>query len=283
MKQALRALVTGLIDYAGLFPPASLSMEDALRKYGAYRRGPYAWMLGGFVVPAARLHEVPRDFPVSVLADASLQFEREVQALEVKYAGPAFSRLVAPHPDPLPEDDSDTRGMVVGRGEKPGAPVYVEIPVIDDPASLLAEIRAAGARAKIRTGGITVDAFPDAAQIARFIERCRQQQVTFKATAGLHHPLRCVKPLTYEADAPHGTMHGFLNVFIAALFPDAALEILLEDDPRAFTFDDEALTWRDRRATVAEIETMRRDVATSFGSCSFEEPVDDLRELGLLV
>lgn len=265
MTRALRALVTGLVDYAGLFPPASLSMEEAVRKYKAYRKGEHAWMLGSFVVPAARLDEVPADLPVSVLADANLAFKRDVEALELKHGSTAWWLL------------ANARDTALLR-----APVYVEITVVDDPAPLLDEILAAGVRAKIRTGGITADAFPQAEQIARFVQRCREKKVMFKATAGLHHPLRCVKPLTYEADAPHGTMHGFLNVFIAALFPDAAVEILLEDEVRAFVFDDDALIWRDRRATVAEIETMRREVAVSFGSCSFEEPVSDLRELGLL-
>lgn len=265
MTRSLRALVTGLVDYAGLFPPASLSMEEAVKKYVSYRSGEHAWMLGSFVVPAARMHEVPADLPVSVLADTLLEFPRDVQAVELKHGSPAWWLL------------ANARDAAQLR-----ATVYVEIPVAGDPAPLLDEIRAAGACAKIRTGGITQDAFPHAEQIARFIQRCREKGVTFKATAGLHHPLRCVKPLTYEADAPSGTMHGFLNVFIAALFPEDALEILLEGDPHAFAFDEGALTWRDRRATVAEIETMRRDVAVSFGSCSFEEPVADLRELGLL-
>lgn len=54
---ALQSLLTGLIDYAGLFPPAGLGMDAAVRNYGSYVSGEDAWMLGRFIVPAARLDE----------------------------------------------------------------------------------------------------------------------------------------------------------------------------------------------------------------------------------
>ncbi|HEX8153208.1 MAG TPA: hypothetical protein VF698_08795 [Thermoanaerobaculia bacterium] len=249
LARSAEALLTGLIDYAGLFPPASLPMADAIRNCEHYRRGEHAWMLGRFVVPLARLGEVPEAFAVSVLADEVPR--RAVAAIESK-------RIV-----------------------KADVPLFVEIPIDEDPAAKLDELKAAGAFAKMRTGGVTADAFPPVEHVARFIRRCSEKGVAFKATAGLHHPVRCVKPLTYEPGAPTGTMHGFLNVFVAALFPDEAHEVLVSgaDD---FRFDDDALHWRGRSARVADVEAMRRDVAISFGSCSFEEPIADLQELGIL-
>ena len=237
LARAEEELLTGLIDYAGLFPPASLSMEEAVRSYDSYRRGPYAWMLNRFIVPAARAHEVPVDFPLSVLGDA-------------------------------PYEVIETKEIV----EPNGRTVYVEgVPV--------SELAKRGLRAKIRTGGVTPDAFPSIDTIARFIRDCRDHHVIFKATAGLHHPLRCVKPLTYEANAPAGTMHGFLNVFIAAAIPDRAEEVLMSND---FSIEGDAIRWRDVRLTHDDVVTMRRTGATSFGSCSFEEPIADLKEMGWL-
>lgn len=238
MTKSLRVLLANLIDYAGLFPPAALSMQDAVRNYARYRDGEYAWALGKFVVPEARAKEVPDEFPKSVLGIDEVKFE-----------------------------DID--------GAAPGA--YIEISEL----AQLDEIARRGLRAKIRTGGITVDAFPAIDNVAAFLRACKAKGVAFKATAGLHHPLRCVKALTYEPSAPVGTMHGFVNLFLAAAMLDHAEAILGERDPSAFAFDDEGARWRDHRVGIAELGAMRR-FATSFGSCSFEEPIGDLQELGWL-
>ena len=238
MKQSLRVLLEGLIDYAGLFPPAALTMQDAVRNYARYRDGEHAWALGKFVVQKERVKEVPPEFPLSILGID-----------EVKY------------------EDIDNAA----------AGAFVETTDV----SLLPELKRRGFRAKIRTGGITEDAFPSPESVASFIRACRTIGIAFKATAGLHHPLRCVRPLTYEPNAAVGTMHGFLNVFLAAAMVDDAEAILGETDPGAFRFDDEGVTWRDRRVTVDELRSMRQ-FATSFGSCSFEEPINDLKELGWL-
>ena len=226
MKRSLRVLLDHLIDYAGLFPPASLSMEDAVRNYARYRDGEHAFALGKFIVPQARAHEVPPDFPLSILGID-----------EVK-------------------DIADA---------KPGA--FVESFDLDD-------IQRRGLRAKIRTGGVTPDAFPSIDEVARFIRACKEKGLAFKATAGLHHPVRCESPL--------GMMHGFLNVFLAAVFVDDAEEILRETDAQRFVFTDDGVRWRDRFASTDDLALMRRDFAISFGSCSFEEPIADLEELGFL-
>jgi hypothetical protein len=251
-SRAIRTLLEGLIDYAGLFPPAKLPMEEAVRNYAHYREAEFSWALGRFVVPAARIAEVPRTFPLTVLAEADALPPRE-KTLEVKTA----------NVDALDAD---------------GRTIYVELTDL----SLIPRLAERGLRAKIRTGGLTADAFPAAETIANFMRACKAANVAFKATAGLHHPLRCVKPLTYEPDAPTGTMHGFLNVFLAAAMLERAEEVLLESDPHAFTFDDDGATWRDVRVSVDVLADVRRTFAISFGSCSFEEPIADLQELGWL-
>ena len=242
MSESLRVLLDHLIDYAGLFPPAALSMQDAVRNYARYREGSDAWALGRFVVTRERVKEVPPDFPLSVLGIDEVKVSTAAELEDLR----------------------------------PGT--YVEIADV----TLLDAIRSHGLRAKIRTGGITEDAFPTTQAVAEFIRACADKGVAFKATAGLHHPLRCVRPLTYAPDSPKGTMHGFINVFLAAALPGDAEAILREEEASAFAFDDEGARWRDRRVSTDALRAMRRDFATSFGSCSFEEPLADLRELGWL-
>ena len=256
MTRSLHILLDGLIDYAGLFPPASLSMEEAVANYESYRRGPSSWALGRFIVPAERLNEVPRSFSVSVLAKP--EGMPPVDVVEIKASS-----------------EDDVRRIAENRGSRT---VYVEI--ADD--ALLDAIAEHDLRAKIRTGGVTPDAIPNADRIAAFIRGCRDRNIAFKATAGLHHPIRCVRALTYEPDSPRATMHGFLNVFIAAALPRFATQILMEENPRAFAFDDGGLWWHDLRVTAEELARLRQDLAISFGSCSFEEPIADLKELGWL-
>jgi hypothetical protein len=247
LARSLQALLTGLIDYAGLFPPASLSMEQALANYRRYHAGEHAWMLGRFVVPTARAAEVPEGVPASVVGVDEVKAETE--------------------------EDVHRIG-----GEANGRTVYVEITDID----LIEHISVHGLRAKLRTGGLTPDAFPSSIDIAHFLRKCASWGVAFKATAGLHHPVRCVRALTYEPNAPTGTMHGFVNLFMAAAILSRAEAILGDDDAGGFAFDDDTASWRGHAVLTEDLARLRDGFAISFGSCSFEEPVADLKELGWL-
>ena len=291
MSAALRSLLAESVDYAGLFPPASLSMAAAVEEYAAHRREPAAWMLGRFVVPAARLDEWERtatahirDAPwrLAVLApSAEPALAATIAGFNERHAGHAIidtAELRAVRVDDVP----DARAL----GD--GVTIYVELPLADDPDLLLQAIARCGVRAKIRTGGVTADAIPTVAQVARFIRRSVERGVSFKATAGLHHPLRAEYPLTYEADAERGTMFGFLNVFLATVLARAGgseqqvAALLEERDPAAFTFSDEHVVWRGRSLPHDALRHARGAGIASFGSCSFREPVADLRALGLL-
>jgi hypothetical protein len=165
---------------------------------------------------------------------------------------------------------------------------YVEIPLDRDPAPLVTAIARHGARAKARTGGVTADAFPSPAELLRFLRACTAADLPFKATAGLHHPLRAEYPLTYAPDSPRATMFGFLNLFLAAAFlrqgaSDAEmLQLLEERSPGAFRFTREVIEWRGHRLDRAAIETARSGAITAFGSCSFDEPVREARGAGWL-
>lgn len=290
----LRTLLSGLIDYAGLFPPAALPMSEVVTNYDHYRRSDDRWALGRIVVPVARLRELseavdalalPVDGVWNVSALAGEDHQQDARAIAAWNAAEAGRFIVdAVEVRAASPERIGSAAHALG----PSVAVYVEIPVDDDPDPLIAAMRHAGVRAKIRTGGVTTDAFPGADQVARFLVSCARHEVSLKATAGLHHPLRAEYPLTYAADAPCGTMFGFFNVFIAAIFARAGASeadvcsVLEERDASAFRFTAGALAWRSTSLTMARVADARAWFAIAFGSCSFREPMRDLAELGLL-
>ncbi len=294
---ALTALLERVVDYAGLFPPARLSMQDAVRAYAEYRQGAEAWMLGRFVVPAARLDEFDEaggellptsasgSWPLSALLSADA--ETDAQSI-VRFNDRHLDvRRGAVHVDTV-ELKASHRAEVLAAGKVvSGFDAFVEVDVREDPDPLVAAIAGVGAKAKIRTGGVTADAIPAERHVVRFMRRCLEHRVAFKATAGLHHPLRGEYPLTYEPDAPRGTLFGFLNLFLAATLmrqggDDAAVLALLgESDPSAIRPEGDRVRWRDVVLTAEALHAARHG-AVAFGSCSFREPVDDLRGLGIL-
>jgi hypothetical protein len=289
VKHSLHILLHSLIDYAGLFPPAGLKMEEAVSNYARYKNIPNAWALGRFVVPAARLEEFEKYFmpgrEIWHLSGLIGQSPAEDLARIADFNGRHRHSAVI---DTIEAKASDASAIGELKAQVPEhILVYIEVPSGGNPGELVKAIGAAHARAKVRTGGLTPEMFPSEQQVLRFLEACVNENVAFKATAGLHHPVRCVKPLTYEKDAPSGTMHGFLNVFLAAAFLlDGAssndLEaLLLDNDPAHFDFDEDAITWRGHRLSQARLLESRA-LAASFGSCSFEEPISDLISLNLL-
>ncbi|PYP78218.1 MAG: hypothetical protein DMD35_12225 [Gemmatimonadetes bacterium] len=290
----LRALMRRLVDYAGLFPPATLSMDAAVRRYAAHLSSRDAWMLGRFIVPVERLDEFAEAVvPLSEREGDAWRLSALV-GVDAASAGPKIRAFNASHRSRFVIDVVECRAVAprtVARsiGALPGElRIFVELPLLDDPRAMLAEIRAAGAWAKMRTGGVTVDAFPSAREIGRFIARAEELRVPFKATAGLHHPVCGEYPVTYDDDAPRARMFGFLNVFAAAVFAHAGASereltsIVSEGDAAAFQFREQELYWRGRTATAKQIASARGSLGLAFGSCSFQEPVDGLRAIELL-
>jgi len=298
------ALLDGLVDYAGLFPPAGLDMARAASTYAERRSSPVAFALGRFVVPAARLAELERAaegrWPAKAGVDRPVAGGGTPWPLSV-LVGPAMEAHAALILDFGARRTSQARVEAVELAASSAAETeaalavlparlltYVELPLDGHLDPLLGVLRERRARAKVRTGGVTPEAIPDPATLAAFIAACARNAVAFKATAGLHHPVRGVHPLTYEEGAPRATMHGFLNVFAAAALAKAGattaeLETVLgEEDPSAFRLDEEGLSWRSRTIDAASLGAMRRDTAHSFGSCSFDEPIADLRALGMI-
>jgi hypothetical protein len=164
--------------------------------------------------------------------------------------------------------------------------LFVEAPAGVPVGDLLAAVAAVYACAKIRTGGVTAEAIPDTRSVAHFLARCAAAGLRMKATAGLHHAIRGEYALTYEAGSPKASMHGFMNFFLAAVMAadggsEAQLETILADsEPASFTASEDEIRWRDTAFSADAIERMREGLALSFGSCSFEEPMHEMRAMG---
>lgn len=296
---AIRTLLHESIDYAGLFPPAGLDMPAAVQNYARYHASPDAWALGRFVMPVSRLGELEAaaakhlsrdraDSPwrLSVLAGPELALDLEAIAEFNERHSRTGAAFVA---DTLELKATSTSAVANLMGTVPGGlQTYVEIPIGGDPREILAAVAHHGGRAKVRTGGVTRESFPSATHLLRFIRASVQAGLPFKATAGLHHPVRSEYHLTYAEDSAAAPMFGFLNLFLATGFVRAgmhdsdAVRLLEERSPRAFQVDDDGITWERHRLDREALRSMRQEGMISFGSCSFTEPLSDLEALNLL-
>ena len=295
-------LLRDLIDYAGLFPPASLAMTPAVANYDAYSRSEWNWILGRFIVPVSRLGEfeealagLPTATPgigftnwrLSVLlgSDPSADVAR-IREFNARIARSGSGRMAVV--ESVEVKVASAEEITLLSEIIPAELVtYFEVP-LSSCSNCLAAVAGCGRRAKIRTGGETADKFPVPANVIEFIRRCAAANVPFKATAGLHHPLRSIHRFTYQPESASGIMHGFVNLFLAAAFSragmesDLAVQLLEEQSAEAFQFDLNGVGWRQCRLSRDEIAAARRSFAVSFGSCSSTEPIDDLRSLHLL-
>jgi hypothetical protein len=302
---AKRALLDHLIDDAALFPPAELSMRFALRAHARHAESAYAWTGGSFVVPASRLGELAdvrdpnRPLSLSIILDAAFAAKGDTVRADLDRLaragldGVSVASFELKTPAAL---DAPALGRAVAAVAEhvSGQPTafYYEPPYAagwpTPPAEALAAVAAARAGApagvtvgaKLRCGGSAAGATPSVEDVAAFVTAAQTLGVPWKATAGLHHPVRAIS---------RGTMmHGFLNLFIAAVALHAGAldaahvaDVIAEEDPREFLVDPMHVGWRELRIEVAAVAAARAQ-AVSFGSCSFDEPVNGLRELGLL-
>ncbi|UBF29958.1 hypothetical protein K9N68_37770 (plasmid) [Kovacikia minuta CCNUW1] len=298
MLAPIKTLLTSIVDYAGLFPPATLSLPEALQQYTQHQESYDAWMLSRFVLPVSRLNEFATllskfslkhcslslilsiDLGQAIVPQLSSQLNQiqslslpkiSMRALEVPPIAPAEIEQILPH---LPA----------------GIETFFEIPLGENLKPYLAVLHDSGAAAKIRTGGITVDAFPATPQLGQFILSCAEAAVPFKATAGLHHPLPANYPLTAEPNSPVARMQGFLNVVLVSALVyhqkitrlEEALTLLQNPSIDNFQFTATDIFWQGYSLNLNEIGAARQHFFRSFGSCSFQEPVDALKELALL-
>ena len=300
---SLRALLDQAIDYAGMFPPCNLALEPALQNHASYVRSPEAWMLNGLVLPVEQfdsttqfLSEFDTHHPlrVAALGPKTTNADAFLDALYNAHAAiRSFSRyntdLVSiSHLEMFLPKDVDSASLKTASSIVAELPVFWEAP--PDQAEriivLLAEHNSDEESAtfgyKLRTGGVTADAFPTPAQVARALVTPATHQLSIKFTAGLHHPIRQFR------DEVKTKMHGFLNVLGAAVLAaehrwDARQASVMLDDENAtsFSFGEDFFAWREWTIGVERLR-YRRKFVQSFGSCSFDEPRDDLRSLGFL-
>jgi hypothetical protein len=303
VSASLGALLDQSIDYAGMFPPCSLALEPALQNHASYVRSPEEWLLNGFVLPVEQFHAT-RQFlsefdlahplriaalgPKTAVADAFLDALFEADAAIRSFSKYDVDLVSVSHLEMFLPSDVDSSALKEAREIVGESPVFWEAPPerAEQTLALLSahnsdeEVATFGY--KLRTGGVTADAFPTSAQIARALVEPATHQLPIKFTAGLHHPIRQFR------DEVQTKMHGFLNVLGAAVLAaehqwDAgqAAMMLEDEDPGSFSFTDDFFAWRDWKIDMERLEYRRRFVR-SFGSCSFNDPREDLRGLGFL-
>lgn len=319
MTQSLRTLLAGLIDYAGLFPPTKLDMGPAVEQYARHIRGEHEFALGRFICPVSRLEEMSRaasalmpgtfatsgyreyaestrPWSISAILDGQLPdaFEEsldEIDAFNEHHSAEEHGlakidmiELKVTRPDAIDEALDELPDDIFP---------FFEFDVAQDcrgfVAALAGNADSGGAGAKLRCGGVRPEMIPAPDLLADALLALGAADVPFKATAGLHHPGRGVQNLTYEQNPPRAVMHGFINVFLGAALAKARrldramlLRVLSEEDAKAFAFTEQEVAWRDVSIDTASLAKVRETFALSYGSCSFEEPFEDLAKLGLL-
>lgn len=326
MKTSLKTFMQEIIDYAGLFPPADLSLDTSIQNYSKYRKSEESWMLSRFIIPASRLQELEpyrktlfqegEAFSFSVLgkgtetvSDFKEHLKQLVAQLEV-FHGMHGDRVTTDMLEiKLPKEAvfaNDTELLIEIYNEtakvldqSPLTPNYVffegyfEENWKKDIRLALEAMRSHNKNFdgnniqemafKLRCGGVKADMFPSVEEIAFTLNTARENNIALKGTAGLHHPVR------HYADSVQTKMHGFFNVFGGAMLAYAhdlteeeLIEVLREEDPEHFIFKEDYFQWKKYRVSNDEMKWLRKTALISFGSCSFDEPREDLRKLELL-
>ena len=306
------ALLAGLFDYAGLFPPASVGLDQALANYARYRGSRHGWMLGRLIVPAAQLAACSEAgasylptgdgaFPWRLSALAAPDGEADVEqvrAFNRQHAEPSRGAAIVDTIELRVGSPDDVRGARAWASR--GFEVFCEVEAGPTMERVLDAVARAGLHAKLRTGGVTPDAFPPADHVAAFLCACVTRGVVAKATAGLHHGISGEYPLTYEDGSPHGTMFGFLNLVLGAGIVEGAgraaaqsVEVnatvarLLGVRGHPTWLGHSSIEWRGANGPIIEgplepFSVSGRALIRSIGTCSFEEPVEDARRIGLI-
>lgn len=258
MSTTLRTALNGLFDDAGMFPPASRPMADALTVHEQTRTGPYSHFLGPFICPVARLQELnacvaaglPRPMRLGVIV-----YPGDLRTQRV-FLQPGVVQVEAPLGMALPDETRRLRR-------------YLELPPNSDVEAAVEAVVQQRASAKVRCGGVTPDVLPSVQRLADILLACARRGVSLKATAGLHQPFP-------RKDSSSGAMqHGFVNLLAAAsaavagAMPETLMEILSMGEEEG-----------DR--VVAQVDRRARELVAAIGTCSIAEPVAALEDIGVL-
>jgi hypothetical protein len=286
-----------------MFPPCSLDLEPALKNQAGYVRSSEAWMLSAFVLSVSQFRpaqaligefDPEHTLRVSALgpktsdANAFAKALADTDAAIRRFSNYDVDLLSVVQLEMALPADVDLAGLREARAILGNLPVFWEAGAdraertIAMIAELNSDFEAPTFGFKLRTGGVTADAFPTSVQISRALVSPATQQVPIKFTAGLHHPIRMYR------DEVQTKMHGFLNVLGAAVLAaehkwdvKQTSAMLDDEDAKSFHFEDQSFGWKEWKIDLKRLKDRRRFV-TTFGSCSFDEPREDLRELILL-
>jgi hypothetical protein len=308
VKSSTQSFLSSLIDYAGLFPPSQLPLADAVQNYRSYQSDQDSWMLGRFIIPAARLAELDpyvslfsekNRLNIAAIGQRSTDADHCLETLDDDLSRISTFRnnhkemvhvsvLELPLPPIIPNGHllksiaSETKQHDLLTFCEMTLPLNVEW--VDNMLKTIDEIAEHNRKSdvilglKLRTGGLKAEDFPTADQVATVLVGCYERKIPLKFTAGLHHPIRMYRK---EVDAK---MHGFLNVFTAGMVArvhrlDIATtaEILADEEASHFRFTDKGLFWKDLGVSVSEIKQLRQEGLCSYGSCSFTEPREGLQ------
>ena len=333
MKESLRTFMNGLVDYAGLFPPADLPLDKAINEYFEQLKSDNSAMLSRFIIPISKLNDLDDFIPLfsdigslrlSVLGGGGKTDDEylskikqnitnineyrgkhsdkiQIDVIECKMATNSPSKSTMQEATTLLNENELTHyheftelpdvGINYSTNEDESSWNEVIVPTVE----LISKMKGAGV--KLRCGGVVKEAFPSVEQVAAMIQTCVLAKAPMKFTAGLHHPIR------HFADEYDEFMHGFINTFGAGIFATTfptpknlqekyrmfTLLSHMIDDQNAenFSFTNDSMIWkvRDDRDTEFEIDTekiekVREKGMISYGSCSFQDPIDDLTQLG---
>lgn len=293
-----------LIDYAGLFPPSELPFDDAISNYKLYFSSSDSWILNRFICPISKLNNLlphlsdfttEKPLHLSVLLTGNFQddkyinkFHEElstIKTFEDQYGDVCKIKSLEAKIDTQNNNLNDILNILSTSIESLDNSVEIFLePIITDFSTISNQISTSNIKniqLKLRCGGIVPEAFPSSKTIASALSFCKKNNVKLKFTAGLHHPIR-------HFDEEIGTkMHGFVNVFGSALLfytgtidETNLIEALEDENPHNFAFKNTSFSWKNNSLPVNAIVDLREEALLSYGSCSFNEPRDDLKDLG---
>ena len=278
----------GIMDYAGLFPPANLDMASALANYQSHLSGPQGWILDKFLLTWEQLEQCPPDRTLSLCLVINDNHPLELAHYAISKNRPdALDQVHAIETRVRPQETPATwvRALeeMAKKMNKTLPPIFLE-PSAPDPSlefihALSTVKRVVGL--KFRCGGPALEDVPPPDFMAKTIHACAHHKRPIKFTAGLHHPFS-----NPENKAPH---YGFINVFTAAILafskdlaPDDIQSCLTDSNPENFTFTPTHLTWEEHSISETKIFFFRQTRVRGFGSCSFDIPVADLSAMNLV-
>jgi hypothetical protein len=308
VKSSTQSFLSNLIDYAGLFPPSELPLEEAIHNYRTYQGDNDSWMLGRFIIPATRLDELnpyvslfseKNRLEISVIGRRSTDVTSCLDGLNCDIEkitafcnrhGEKVSINVFEIPLPPIIPNSHLLKGIDQQTKKLNLQTFCEMTMplglewLDNMLQTMDEISEHNRKGdtilgmKLRTGGVTADAFPTPDQVATVLVGCYERKIPLKFTAGLHHPIRMYR------NEVKAKMHGFLNLFTAGMLVrvhrldiQTTAAILADEEPSNFRFTEKGLFWKDLVVPVSEIEQLRQQGLCSYGSCSFDEPREGLQ------